>query len=88
MFWILLIAVLGGLIWFLRGWWNWRLKQAGDDNELDWLDEVVSEHLAGKYDHTETIRRSIQDIERTHTPSQTLHRELRRAREALETKKN
>jgi|HubBroStandDraft_1064217.scaffolds.fasta_scaffold103271_2 hypothetical protein len=76
-------AVATGLIWFLRSFWRWKTKQVGDANELDWLDEVVREHLAGKQDHSAIIRRAIEDIERDHDPSPTLARELRRAREAI-----
>lgn len=77
----LIVAV--AIIWFLRSFWRWRLKEAGDANELDWLDQVVREHLAGKQDHSETIRRAIADIERDHDWSPALARELRRAREAI-----
>ena len=77
------IAVMGVLFLFVRSFWRWRTKQIGDANELDWLDEVVREHLAGKQDHSETIRRAIKDIERDHEPSPALARELRRARDAI-----
>jgi hypothetical protein len=69
---IFAVVVAIGAFWFLRSFWRWRIKQAGDTNELDWLDEVVREHLAGKQDHSETIRRAIKDIERDHSPSPAL----------------
>jgi hypothetical protein len=75
-----------GVLWFSRSFWKWRRKQIGDANELDCLDEIVREHTSGRYDHTNTIRRMIHDIEQSHEPSAALARELRRAREALEKK--
>ena len=81
--WIPTIIVVAGAIWFLRSWRKWNHKQRGDANELDWLDEVVREHVSGRRDHTEIIRRAIADIERDHAPSPALERDLRRAKEAI-----
>ncbi|MGY3445622.1 hypothetical protein [Bradyrhizobium sp. USDA 4473] len=83
MSWIAVILLVIGAAWFLRSWWRWNRKQAGDANELDWLDEIVREHTAGKQDHSKLIRRAITDIERDHEPSPALSRELRRAKDAI-----
>jgi hypothetical protein len=79
--WVIIVAA--GASWFLGSFWRRKTKQVGDANELDWLDEVVREHLAGKRDHSEIIRMAIANIERDHDRSPTLARELRRAREAI-----
>lgn len=84
MSWLPTLVIAAGVVWFSRSFWKWRRKQIGDANELDCLDEIVREHIAGKHDHTNTLRRMISDMERTHEPSQALSREVRRAKEALE----
>jgi hypothetical protein len=76
--WIVAVLLVTGVLWFLRSWWRWHRKQIGDANELDWLDELVREHVAGKRDHSKTIRRIIADAERDHDPTPALARELRR----------
>lgn len=81
--WLLIVLLAIGAACFLKSWWKWSRKQVGNANELDWLDEVVREHLSGKRDNTALIRRAIQDIERDHDPSPALARDLRRAKDAI-----
>jgi hypothetical protein len=88
MSWIAIALLVVGIAWFLTSWRKWNRKQAGDANELDWLDEVVREHVDGKRDNSELIRRAIQDIERDHDPSPALARDLRRAKDAIGDKSN
>lgn len=71
------------MAWFLFSWWRWQRKQTGDANELEYLDDLLQEHLDGVKDHTERLAHLIKSIERDHPPSAALTKRLENARRML-----
>jgi hypothetical protein len=71
------------IAWFLWSLWTWTRKRTGDENELEWLDELCREHEAGTHDHSERLFSLIRTIEKEHAPSAFLAGRLERARRVL-----
>jgi uncharacterized membrane protein len=81
--WLRYIVIPLAVLWFLYSWLRWHRKQAGDGNELEWLDELVQEQEKGVRNNSNTLRRLILTIEREHENSPDLTKHLERARRAL-----
>jgi hypothetical protein len=60
------------------------LKQRGDQNELDVLEETVQEHERGRHDNSGYIKKQMFFIEREHKQTPQVQRLLERARRAIE----
>jgi hypothetical protein len=81
-------VVVIGAGWFLWSWYRWHRKTVGQRNELDWLDELASEHQEGTHDHTDTLERLIDTITREQEPSPDANRHVERAREVLRERRS
>ena len=55
--------------WFLFSWWRWQRKQTADANDLEYLDDLLQEHLDGEQDHTKRLEHLINAIEKDHPSS-------------------
>jgi hypothetical protein len=73
---LVVIVLLAGLLYIAFSWFRWCRKRVGDANELEWLDELAEEHLAGSHDHTRQLQWLIRVIEKNHPPSPSLRDRL------------
>jgi hypothetical protein len=78
------IVLPSAALYFLYSWWRWHRKQAGDVNELEWLDELAREHEAGTHDHSERLKWLVLTIEKNHKPSHALADRLANVRRILD----
>jgi hypothetical protein len=76
------IVIVAGFIYFVFSWFHRHRKKVGDANELEWLDELVQEHLAGR-DQSDRLERLIRTIEKNHEPSSALTVRLANTRRIL-----
>jgi hypothetical protein len=67
--WLTVIVIIAG--YFVFSWFHRHRENVGHANELEWLDELVQEHLAGR-DQSDRPERLIRTIETNHEPSSAL----------------
>jgi hypothetical protein len=78
--------VVAAAVWLVREFFRWSrtmVRHQGQQNELEWLNELASEQEAGTHDHSDTLRRLINTIEREHEPSRYVKYCVEHAREIL-----
>jgi hypothetical protein len=73
------------LIWFFWSFCRWRRKHIGDQNELEWLEELMHEHEIGIKDHSGRLEFLISTIEKEHDWTLDLQLRLDRARRVLKS---
>jgi hypothetical protein len=78
------VIVPVAVLWLLWSWFKSHAVQRGDQNELDVLEDTVSEHERGRHDNTEYIKKQIFFIERDHKRTPEVQRLLERARRAIQ----
>jgi hypothetical protein len=82
------IMVVGLGFVFRRRWRTYKadLRQIGDENELQCLEEMARDYAQGRYDNRQYIERCFDEFEREHElPSVTVKRRLDIVRRDLES---
>jgi hypothetical protein len=80
---LLVIVLPVAVLWFLFSWYRWHRKQVGHANDLEWLDELLKEHLDGIRDNRKKLEWLMQTIEKEHAPSAALTKRLENVRRIL-----
>jgi hypothetical protein len=84
---LIVTITVAGFIYFLFSWFHRHRKKVRDAIELEWLDELVREHLAGR-DQSDRLERLVRTIETNHKPSSAVTVRLANVRRILTQSKS